>query len=658
MTDTHLEHGYIIERHLQDEDLCLFNRQPSLHKMSIMGHRIKVLPYSTFRLNLSVTTPYNADFDGDEMNMHIPQSLETKAEIKQLMEVSKQIVSPQANKPVMGIVQDTLVGVTLFTMKDNFLEEDFVMNLLMWIKDFDGKIPTPCILKPKPLWSGKQIFSLILPDVNLTRKKSTFNTFPPELDTPINVTDTVIRIERGQLLMGGLCRNTVGAASGGLIHVIWNDHGPEKCKDFLSNTQLLVNSWLILHGFTVGISDTIAEKKTLEGIAETLSNAKEKVKELVLDAQQGKLESQPGKNIQESFENNANFELNKARDVAGKLAQDSLHGMNNIKAMVIAGSKGSSLNISQIIACVGQQNVEGKRIPFGFKQRTLPHFGKDDFGPESKGFVGNSYLSGLTPQEFYFHAMGGREGLIDTAVKTSETGYIQRRLVKALEDVMVKYDGTVRNSLGQIIQFLYGEDGMAAEYIEDQFSKILNKNDQKMVKDYRIFDPSKNPHKKLEKLKLYLEPEIAEDLVNNPELQLMLQKDFELLVEKRDTLRKIILEPGEEKIHLPVNISRLIWTAKKEFDLENNKLSDLHPRTIIEGIRELIESLQIVKGDDHISVEAQTNGIMLFCINLRSELAPKKLIFYDRMNQASFEWLIGEIKTRFFKVNDHLTFFK
>ena len=140
--------------------------------------------------------------------------------------------------------------------------------------------------------------------------------------------------------------------------------------------------------------------------------------------------------------------------------------------MVVAGSKGSFINISQMSACVGQQIVEGKRVPFGFKFRTLPHFTKDDYSPEARGFVENSYLRGLTPQEFFFHAMAGREGLIDTAVKTAETGYIQRRLVKALEDVMVAYDGTVRNSLGDIVQFIYGEDGMDGAFIEEQVVEI------------------------------------------------------------------------------------------------------------------------------------------------------------------------------------------
>jgi len=259
---------------MQNGDLVLFNRQPSLHKMSIMGHRVRVLPYSTFKLNLSVTTPYNADFDGDEMNMHLPQSMETKAEIKEIMHVPKQIVSPQSNKPVMGIVQDSLIGVMLFTHRDNFIGVDALMNLIMWISDFNGEIPMPAVLKPKPLWTGKQIFSMILPNINLVRFTSNHDEKSEKL---MNVNDTKILIEKGELVTGIVCKRTVGNAAGGLIHCIWNEYGPDKTMWFLNHTQRIVNQWLLLSGFTVGISDTISDEDTNRKIRETMEEAKEKV---------------------------------------------------------------------------------------------------------------------------------------------------------------------------------------------------------------------------------------------------------------------------------------------------------------------------------------------------------------------------------------------
>ena len=487
-TDIHLALGYVVERHMQNDDYVIFNRQPSLHKMSMMGHRVHVLPYSTFRLNLSVTTPYNADFDGDEMNMHLPQSLETKAEIINIMHVPKQIVSPQSNKPVMGIVQDALIGVKLLTARDNFITYDQVMNLVMWINDFDVNLPVPAILKPEPLWTGKQIFSLIVPEVNLTGFASGHD---EKMGEKLNLIDTIVQIDNGELIQGIVCKRTVGNTGGGLIHCIWNEKGPEKTLWFLSNCQKIVNNWLLLSGWTVGISDIISDNKTNSKIRETIQDFKKEVRNLLIEAQKGKLECQPGKGMIDSFEAQANATLNDARNKAGTYVQESLRNSNHLKNMVLAGSKGNITNISQIIACVGQQNVEGKRIPFHFNRRSLPHFVRDDYGPESRGFVENSYLSGLTPQEFFFHAMAGREGIIDTAVKTSDTGYIQRRLVKALEDVMVKYDGTVRNSIGNLIQFLYGEDGMAGEWIEDQKIETLNMDDEKLKKNFKFIGINK-----------------------------------------------------------------------------------------------------------------------------------------------------------------------
>jgi DNA-directed RNA polymerase II subunit RPB1 len=412
--DVHLEPGYKVERHIETGDIVVFNRQPSLHKMSMMGHRVKIMPYSTFRLNLSVVTPYNADFDGDEMNMHIPQSLQARAEVKHLMMVPTQIISPKSNSPVMGIVQDSLLGARLMTQRGVFLSKSFVFNVLMWLHNFDGRVPQPAILKPVPLWTGKQMFSLILPDVNVEAKMADH---PKDETTLLSPGDTRVLVEGGELLCGILCKKTLGTGQGGLVHVIQNEYGPDATRAFLDQTQAIVNFWLLSNGFSVGIGDTIADEATMRTIVLTLKAAKNQVRELVVQAQQGALDPQPGLTIQETFEKKVNDALNKARDDAGRVAESSLPGSNNVKRMVSAGSKGNVTNISQMIACVGQQNVEGKRIAFGFRDRSLPHYYKDDYGPDSRGFVTNSYLSGLTPQEFYFHAMGGREGLIDTAVK-------------------------------------------------------------------------------------------------------------------------------------------------------------------------------------------------------------------------------------------------
>ncbi|EPS67076.1 hypothetical protein M569_07699, partial [Genlisea aurea] len=425
------------------------------------------------------------------------------------------------------------------------------------------------------------------------------------------------------------------------INTFREEVGPDAARKFLGHTQWLVNYWLLQNGFSIGIGDTIADAATMEKINETISNAKNQVKELIRGAQEKQLEAEPGRTMMESFENRVNQVLNKARDDAGSSAQKSLSESNNLKAMVTAGSKGSFINISQMTACVGQQNVEGKRIPFGFIDRTLPHFTKDDYGPESRGFVENSYLRGLTPQEFFFHAMGGREGLIDTAVKTSETGYIQRRLVKAMEDIMVKYDGTVRNSLGDVIQFLYGEDGMDAVWIESQplESLKLKKSDFNDMYRFEFDDPNWNPN--------YMLPEAIEDVKIIHEVRSVFDAEVQKLETDRLQLGTEIATSGDNSWPLPVNIRRLVLNAQKTFKVDFRRPSDIYPMEIVEAVDKLQERLKVVVGDDYLSMEAQKNATLFFNILLRSALASKRVLKEYRLTREAFDWVIGEIESRF-----------
>ncbi|VDM61987.1 unnamed protein product, partial [Angiostrongylus costaricensis] len=627
--DLHLQPGYRVERHMRDGDVIVFNRQPTLHKMSMMGHRVKILPWSTFRMNLSVTTPYNADFDGDEMNLHLPQSLETRAEIEEIAMVPRQLITPQSNKPVMGIVQDTLCAVRMMTKRDVYIDYPRMMDLLMHLPSWEGKVPQPAIMKPKPLWTGKQLFSLIIPgNVNVLR---THSTHPDDEDSGpyrwISPGDTKVLVEHGELISGIVCSRTVGRSAGNLLHVVALELGHEVAAKFYSNIQTVVNAWLIGEGHTIGIGDTIADQATYRDIQDTIRKAKLDVIDVIEKAHNDDLEPTPGNTLRQTFENKVNRILNDARDRTGSSAQKSLSEFNNFKSMVVSGSKGSKINISQVIACVGQQNVEGKRIPFGFRHRTLPHFIKDDYGPESKGFVENSYLAGLTPAEFFFHAMGGREGLIDTAVKTAETGYIQRRLIKAMESVMVNYDGTVRNSLAQMIQLRYGEDGLDGMWVENQSMPTMKPTNMLFERDFKN---DLSDEKTLRKF-------YTEDL---------LEAEFQQLEEDRLLLRKIF-PTGDAKIVLPCNLQRLIWNAQKIFHVETRKVSNLSPLHVVDGVRKLSKRLIIVSGEDKISKQAQYNATLLMNILIRSTLCSKKMASTHKLNMEAFDWLIGEIETRF-----------
>lgn len=627
-----LQYGWKVERHIVDGDFIIFNRQPSLHKESMMGHRVRVMPYSTFRLNLSVTSPYNADFDGDEMNLHVPQSEETRAEISQLCMVPLNIVSPQRNAPLMGIVQDTLCGIYKLCRRDVFLAKEQVMNILLWLPDWDGVIPQPAILKPRPMWTGKQLISLVIPSgMALSRGKN-----------PCPLKDDGLLIQGGELMYGLLRKNIVGASSNGLIHVIYNEKGWEAAVNFFNGAQTLVNYWLLHNGFSIGIGDTIPDGETIDMIQGAVNAQKAVVTEITQMATANTLESLPGMNVRETFESKVSKALNRARDDAGTKTTDSLKDHNNAIQMSLSGSKGSPINISQMTAVVGQQSVEGKRIPFGFKYRTLPHFTKDDYSAESRGFVENSYLRGLTPTEFFFHAMAGREGLIDTAVKTAETGYIQRRLVKALEDVMCKYDGTVRNSLGDIVQFVYGEDGLDGGHIEQQTIDMIACSDDAFERKFRVdlVNPTENTE-----LPASLPAPVDGD-ADFGQVQELLDEEYNQLLDARDFLRQH-KQDADEDYQLPINVLRILETAKTTFKVKPGTDSNLHPAEVIPAVEKLLSRLVVVRGEDALSKEGQHNATLLFSAQLRSRLAFKRLVTQYNLNKLAFQHVLGEIESRF-----------
>lgn len=554
-SDISLEEGYIVERHMLNGDFVLFNRQPSLHKMSMMAHRVKVMEGITFRLNLSATSPYNADFDGDEMNMHMPQSYNSISELSCLMSVSQNIISPQANKPVIGIVQDTCIGVFRITKKDLFFtqkEYNFLIYNTFTEKNTLNKVKC-CILRPIKLFTGKQLFSSILPEeVNYERGK--------------------VLIQDSQLLSGQICKKVVGTSHGSLIHVLGLEKSSEEVSSFINKLQRLINSYITyFSSFSVGIGDTIPLDNTSIKIKETVLNAKNEVDFLLKESILKKSEKLPGMDLKSALESRLTLILNKARDVSGTLSINSLKDCNGLKQMVLSGSKGSNINISQVTACVGQQNLEGKRIPFGFNKRGLPHFVKDDYSADSKGFVTNSYLSGLNAIEFFYHAIGGREGLIDTACKTAETGYIQRRIVKSLEDARVNYDGSVR-SANTLYQFKYGNDMFDATYLESQsLSKLktsfLNYSVNILKEEWDITK---------EYLKEYLGV-----LLENEEYSSYLNLN-DLLKVEQNVLKKDYNLHDNLTIALPYNIKRLYVNGLRKYKKDKThfinyliKLNDL-----------------------------------------------------------------------------------
>lgn len=450
-----LEFGDVIERYLMDEDWIMFNRQPSLHKQSIMGHRVKVMPGFTFRLPVCDTTPYNADFDGDEMNMHVCQSYMASVEIAQIMQVPRQIISPQSNKPIIGMVQDVLIGAYLFTQKDTFLERGEVMDLLMYVEHRrPSRLPAPAVLHPRPLWTGKQIVSALMPGITLRKKVRN-----GQESTIEDIREKYVLVVNGQLLAGSMCKGSLGSVSGGVIHIIYKDCSCQAASHFIGDCQRVIHCWLQGEGFSIGIRDCVTQKATEKQVCRIIRKS-------LRDNHQLQQHKQGEHDLR--LEGRTSQLLQSILDRTGRSVLHDIDPQNSIYRAVTSGSKGNPINISQIMACVGQQSVEGRRINVT-KDTSLScytsHF-KDS--PQKHGFVANSYFLGLTPQEYFFHAMGGREGLVDTAVKTAATGYISRRLVKMMESIHTEYDKTVRSSSGEIIQFVYGGDGVDPIYIEKQ----------------------------------------------------------------------------------------------------------------------------------------------------------------------------------------------
>ena len=448
-----IQPGFVVERHIRDGDIVLFNRQPSLHRMSIMAHRVKVLPYKTFRLNPCVCPPYNADFDGDEMNLHVPQGEEARTEAKLLMQVQDQILSPRYGGPIIGAKTDLLTSAYLLTRKSTYLTKEEIGKLLV-AAAYVGEIPVPEIKRPVELWSGKQILSLFLPQgFNFVAKSS--------MVTKEDGSSVVVK--DGKLIQGVMDKNTIGAErSESLFHRIVKDSGSEVGRSFLNSLIKLLDRFITLRGFSYGIDELDISDAVRDKISKAIKRAEDRVQELIAQYKGKTLERLPGRSMEESLELRIMDELSKARDQAGELAEQYLMTQTDNAGVIMTktGARGSMLNIAQMVASVGQQSIRGQRIRRGYRDRALSFFEKGDVGAEARGFVYASYQDGLSPIEFFFHSMGGREGLVDTAVRTQQSGYMQRRLINALEHIRVEYDGTVRDSRGDIIQFRYGEDGV------------------------------------------------------------------------------------------------------------------------------------------------------------------------------------------------------
>ena len=462
--------GDTVERHLRDGDMVVLNRQPTLHKASMMSFKVFVRDGKTFRFNLASTKAFNADFDGDEMNIHVPQSQEARAEIEFLSTVKDNLITGQTSKMNIVIVQDGILGAYLMTKKDSpTLTKGQFQNALMRtsvmprfferLKEIEAVIKQKGLNRERSLFSGRGIVSMILPsDFNYKKKIGKEESEP------------YLEIFKGVIIRGCLSKTAIGSSHGCIPHYIHNEYGPQRCLDFLDDIQFVTNAYLEITSFTVGFKDCFSKTSS------SVNSVKDTISRCFMEA--NAIENNTRNNlVRESRVNNA---LGKAKDIGLRIAKNNLDPNNSFISTVTGGSKGDFFNIAQITGLLGQQNISGKRLPLFLNNgtRSIPHYPStgirlenqeeaSKMSPlekyESRGFISSSFIQGLNPREFFFHACSGREGMSDTAVGTAVSGYIQRRIVKLQEDIKIQYDGTVRDETGRIFQLKYGDYGFNPE---------------------------------------------------------------------------------------------------------------------------------------------------------------------------------------------------
>ncbi|MFH1257156.1 MAG: DNA-directed RNA polymerase subunit A' [Candidatus Diapherotrites archaeon] len=465
---TELEVGFKVERKLQNGDIVLFNRQPSLHRLSMLAHRARILPGKTFRMNPIICKPYNADFDGDEMNMHVPQTEEGITEARELMSVENQVISPRYGGPVIILDEDGVSGAFILTLiSTKFSREDAmqffqVMGLDELPKPDDGKE-----------YSGKLIFSQMLPkNLNIEYKTKACSLLQ-KISACESCTkekckhDAYLKIENGKLVSGVVDERSLGEGKGILVDTLARNYDSSVILNFYSKMGKIAE--LVVS--TVGMTVSLEEYEESESVKRIKENAfkrlLEEADEVVKKFRHGTLEHIPGRTLKESFELQMMRLAAKAKDHVEKaiLKEKILETLGskpkyNTTVMIMSGSRGSTTNLTNISGFWGQANVREGRPSRGFKKRVITLNKKDDVGVIAGGFIPHSFMQGMDAFEYFFHAMGGRQGEVDTGVSTKVSGYLYRRLANSLKDLVVANDYTIRTANKNIIEFIYGEDGV------------------------------------------------------------------------------------------------------------------------------------------------------------------------------------------------------
>lgn len=555
----------------------------------------------------------------------MPQDPESESELRNLAAVPYQIISPANNSAIIGIYQDSMLGCYRFTRENIEFTQKDAMNLLMM---FNRINPERLKKKRNDKISNFEILSQILPPLSLKVKNEQFDIEKEKSDSSNNI----IEIIDGQYLRGQMDKGILGSGTKGLIHRVCNDFGNMASSQFIDDIQNIVTEYMKQSAFSVGISDLITDSLTNEKIVSIITDKKTEVKNLIDQVQIGVFENNSGKTVEQEFETKVNNILSKAQKDAGREALKNLSKDNRFVVMFNAGSKGSEINIQQMTACLGQQNVDGKRIPYGFEHRTLPHYTKYDDSAVARGFVESSYINGLSPQELFFHAMGGRIGLIDTAVKTSTTGYIQRRLIKGLEDLMVNYDMTIRNNKNKIVQFSYGDDSIDTVKVENQDLPVVDMSIQDIYSHFAIID-DKSKTKALSGMfvkSAYTRQKKQEEAISQ---KCKFYIDF-IIQNRNEIVKNVFNNKSDKRVRVPVAFAYIIQNIIGQQGINKNSLVDITMLDAFEMIEETFAKLEKI-------VYASPNK--LFKILFYYYLSPKDLLLNKRFNKKALEILLETI---------------
>ena len=560
----------------------------------------------------------------------MPQSMSAETELMFLPAVTYQIISPSKNAPIIGIFQDSLLGCFQFTRENVKMDALQAMKLLMMFPDIDVKKLDP---NYKKTFTSFDILSQIMPPLTYRNKSNLYSA--PEDDA---TTNHIVEIRNGKYIRGQIEKSILGAGSKGLIHRICNDFGNETCVKFINNLQNIITEYMKTSSFSVGISDLIADQDTKTKIVHVVEKQKQEVVNLIHKLHTGIFENNTAYSNLVEFENQVNNLLSKARADTEKIAHKSLSENNRFLKIVNSGSKGSLTNISQMISCLGPQSIEGKRAPYGFDNRTLPHFSKYDDSPTARGFIESSYITGLSAHEMFFHAMAGRIGLIDTAVKTSQTGYAQRRIIKSMEDILVTYDGTIRNHMGKIVQFTYGENGFDSCKVENQMIPLVEMSVEDIYMRYDlVFDSSVSGKNQSVIFTKETKTKMSRQMKS---LKPKCQEYIDKMIENRDLLvNNIFAGKNDNKVKLPVAFTHIIGNIQGQLDLNANMMVDITPLETFELIEEYYQKI--------VNYNSYLPPNRLFEIMYFYYLTPKELLLYKHFNRKGLVLLLETIFLKF-----------